>query len=83
MRPGGGAYLVEVLPSEEGLVASVGLQQGREGLGLLALLPGQAAAVALQSVVDDMVVVGILPRQDAGPAGATQRAGHKLGEGGD
>ena len=54
------------------------MQQGREGLGLLALLPGRAAAVALQRVVDDVVVVGVLPRQYAGPARAAQWAGHEL-----
>lgn len=71
-------YLVEVFPGEEGLVASAGLQQGGEGAGLLALLPGFAAAVALQRVVGDPVVVGVLPRQDAGSAGAAQRTGHEL-----
>lgn len=71
-------YLVEIFPGEEGLVAGVGLQQGGEGAGLLALLPGFAAAVALQRVVGDPVVVRVLPRQDAGSAGAAQRAGHKL-----
>lgn len=47
-------------------------------MGLLALLPGFAAAVPLQRVVDDVVVVRIFPRQDAGSAGAAQRAGDKL-----
>lgn len=54
------------------------LQQGGEGAGLFALLPGFAAAVALQRVVGDAVVVRVLPRQDAGSAGAAQRTGHKL-----
>lgn len=54
------------------------LQQGGERAGLFALLPGFAAAVALQRVVGDAVVVRILPRQDAGSAGAAQRTGHKL-----
>lgn len=71
-------YLVEVFPGEEGLVVRVGLQQGGEGAGLFALLPGFAAAVALQRVVGDPVVVGVLPRQDAGSAGAAQRTGHEL-----
>lgn len=70
-------YLVEVFPGEEGLVV-LGLQQGGEGAGLFALLPGFAAAVALQRVVGDPVVVGVLPRQDAGSAGAAQRTGHEL-----
>lgn len=46
---------------------------------LLALLPGGAAAVALQCVVGDVVVVRVLPRQDAGSARAAQRTGHELG----
>lgn len=71
-------YLVEIFPGEERLVAGVRLQQGGEGAGLLALLPGRAAAVALQGVVGDAVVVRVLPRQDAGSAGAAQRTGHKL-----
>lgn len=71
-------YLVQILPGEEGLVAVVGPQQGGEGVRLLALLPGGAAAVALQRVVDDVVVVRVLPRQDAGSTRAAQRAGHEL-----
>lgn len=71
-------YLVEVFPGEEGLVAGVLLQHGGERAGLFALLPGDAAAVALQRVVADAVVVGVLARQDAGSAGAAQRTGHKL-----
>lgn len=70
--------LVQVLPSEEGLVAGHGLEQRGEGVGLLALLPVPAAAVALQRVVDDAVVVRVLSRQDAGSAGAAQRAGDEL-----
>lgn len=71
-------YLVEIFAGEEGLVAGVSLEQGGEGAGLLALLPGCAAAVSLQGVVGDAVVVGVLPRQDAGSAGAAERTGHKL-----
>lgn len=56
------------------------LQQGREGAQLLALLPGGAAAVALQRVVEDVVVVRVLARQDAGSARAAQRTGHELRE---
>lgn len=41
------SYLVKIFPGEEGLVAGVRLQQGGEGVGLLALLPGFAAAVPL------------------------------------
>lgn len=55
------------------------LQQGGESVRLLALLPGGAAAVALQRVVGDVVVVRVLARQDAGSARAAQRAGHELG----
>lgn len=55
------------------------LQQGGEGVRLLALLPGGAAAVPLQRVVGDVVVVRVLPRQDAGSARAAQRAGYELG----
>lgn len=47
-------------------------------MSLFALLPGRAAAVSLQRVVDDMVVVRVLPRQDAGSARAAQRTGNKL-----
>lgn len=72
------SYLVEIFPGEEGLVAGVFLQQGGEGEGFLALLPGFAAAVSLQRVVDDVVVVGVFPRQDAGSTGAAQRAGDEL-----
>lgn len=72
-------HLVEIFPGEERLVAGVRLEQGGEGGGLLALLPGRAAAVALQGVVGDAVVVRVLPRQDAGSAGAAQRTGHELG----
>lgn len=72
------SHLVEIFPGEERLVAGVLLEQGGEGGGLLALLPGFAAAVALQGVVGDAVVVRVLPRQDAGSAGAAQRTGHKL-----
>lgn len=75
--------LVEVFPSEEGLIAGVGPQQSREGVSLLGLLPRHAAAVPLQSVVDDMVVVGIFPRKDAGATRAAQRTGNKLGEEGE
>lgn len=71
-------HLVEVFPGEERLVAGVRVEQGGEGGGLLALLPGFAAAVALQGVVGDAVVVRVLPSQDAGSAGAAQRTGHKL-----
>ena len=70
--------LVQIFPGEEGLVASVRPQQGGEGVRLLALLPGCAAAVPLQRVVDDVVVVRVFPRQDAGATRAAQRAGHKL-----
>lgn len=45
---------------------------------LLALLPGSAAAVSLQRVVDHVVVVRVLPRQDARSTRAAQRAGHEL-----
>lgn len=72
------SHLVEIFPCEEGLVAGVRLEQGGEGGGLLALLPGFAAAVALQGVVGDAVVVRVLPCQDAGSAGAAQRTGHEL-----
>lgn len=72
------SHLVEIFPGEERLVAGVRLEQGGEGGGLLALLPGFAAAVALQGVVGDAVVVRVLPCQDAGSAGAAQRTGHKL-----
>lgn len=71
-------YLVKIFPGEEGLVAGVRPHQSGEGVGLLALLPGLAAAVSLQRVVDDMVVVRVFTCQDAGSAGAAQRAGHKL-----
>lgn len=71
--------LVEVFASKEGLIAGVGPQQGGEGVSLLGLLPGRAAAVSLQRVVDDVVVVRIFPRQDAGATGAAQRTGNKLG----
>lgn len=54
------------------------LQQGGECAGLFAFLPGFAAAVALQRVVGDAVVVRVLARQDAGSAGAAERTGHKL-----
>lgn len=47
---------------------------------LLALLPGFAATVSIQGVVDDVVVVGVFPRQDAGTTGAAERAGNKLRE---
>lgn len=72
------SYLVEIFPGEERLVVGVRAQQGGERAGLFALLPGFAAAVALQGVVGDAVVVRVLPRQDAGAAGAAQRTGHKL-----
>lgn len=70
--------LVEVFPCEEGLVSSEALQQSWESLRLLALLPGRAAAVPLQRVVDDVVVVGVFPRQDAGSTRAAERTGNKL-----
>lgn len=41
------SHLVEIFPGKERLVAGVRLEQGGEGAGLLALLPGFAAAVAL------------------------------------
>lgn len=56
------------------------LQQFGEGAQLLAILPGGAAAVALQRVVEDVVVVRVLASQDAGSARAAQRTGHKLRE---
>lgn len=74
----GGAHLVEVLAGEKGLVAGQILEQSREGVRLLTLLPSPAAAVALQRVVGDVVVVRVFARQDAGAAGAAQRTGYKL-----
>lgn len=47
---------------------------------LLALLPGSAAAVALQRVVEDVVVVRVLASEDAGSARAAQGTGHELRE---
>lgn len=41
------SYLVEIFPSKESLIVGVCLQEGGERAGLLALLPGFAAAVAL------------------------------------
>lgn len=70
--------LVEILPGEEGLVVGAFLQQCGEGARLLTLLPGGAAAVALQCVVEDVVVVRVLASEDAGSARAAQWTGHKL-----
>lgn len=72
------AHLVKIFASEEGLVVVL-LQQSREGGGLLALLPGLATTVALQSVIDHVVVVGVLPCQDAGTTRTAQWTRYKLG----
>lgn len=44
------------------------------------MLPGGAAAVALQRVVEDVVVVRVLASEDAGSARAAQWTSHKLRE---
>lgn len=56
------------------------LKKGREAVRLLGLLPCCAAAVALQRVVDHMMVMGIFARQDTCPAGAAKGTCNKLGE---
>jgi len=56
------------------------LKKGREAVRLLGLLPRCAAAVALQRVVHDMMVMGVFTRQDTRPAGAAKRTGNNLGE---
>ncbi|TRY79050.1 hypothetical protein DNTS_011029 [Danionella cerebrum] len=55
-------------------------KEGWEAVGLLALLPCCAAAVAFQCVIHHMMVVRVFTRKDACPAWAAQRTGHKLGE---
>lgn len=77
MRP---LHLIQILPSKEGLVCALFLKEGRESLGLLGLLPCSAAAVALQRVVDHMMVMRIFAHQDARPAGTAKRTGDKLHE---
>lgn len=72
-------HLVKVFPSKKGLVAGVGLQQSWKRLALLTLLPGLTAAVSFYGVVDDVVVVGVFTRQDAGSTWAAQWARNKLG----
>lgn len=54
------------------------LQEDRESIRLLGLLPGHTAAVAFQRVVDHMVVVWVFACQDAGSAGTAQGTGNKL-----
>lgn len=73
-------YLIQILPSKEGLIGAVLLKKGREAVGLLGLLPQCAAAVALQRVVHDMMVMGVFARQDARPAGAAKGTSNNLGE---
>lgn len=73
-------YLIQILPSKEGLIGAVFLKKGREAVRLLGLLPCCAAAVALQRVVDHMMVMGIFARQDTCPAGAAKGTRNKLGE---
>lgn len=73
-------YLIQILPSKEGLIGAVFLKKGREAVGLLGLLPCCAAAVALQRVVDHMMVMGIFACQDTRPAGTAKGTGNKLGE---
>ncbi len=73
-------HLIQILPSEEGLIDAVFLKEGRESLRLLGLLPCSAAAVALQRVVDHMMVMRVFARQDARPAGTAKGTGDKLHE---
>lgn len=73
-------HLIQILPSKEGLIDAVFLKEGRESLGLLGLLPCSAAAVALQRVVDHMMVMRVFARQDARPAGTAKGTGDKLHE---
>lgn len=63
------------------MIAAHQLKDRWEGVWLLDLLPGLATAVPLQSVVDDVMVVWVLPSQDAGSAGAAERTGHILESG--
>lgn len=73
-------YLIQILPSKKGLIDAVFLKEGRESLRLLGLLPCSAAAVALQRVVDHMMVMRIFACQDTRPAGTAKGTGDKLHE---
>lgn len=70
-------HLIEVFSSKEGGI-SLFLEVGRKGLDLLGLLPGGAAAVSRQRVVDSTITVYILSSQDTGPARATEGRTHVL-----
>lgn len=69
--------LVEIFPSEEGLVLLL-VEVDGEGRRLGAVLPQRAGAVPRQRVVPHLVVVRVLTRQDAAPAGAAQRRDREL-----
>lgn len=70
-------HLIEVFSCKEGGI-SLFLEVGRKGLDLLGLLPGGAAAVSRQRVVDSTITVYILSSQDTGPARATEGRTHVL-----
>lgn len=73
------SHLVEIFPSVERLVLELA-EVDREGLGLGVFLPLDAGAVPGHGVVPHPVVVGVLTRQDAAPAGAAQRRDCKLSQ---
>ncbi|MEQ2197612.1 hypothetical protein XENOCAPTIV_000930 [Xenoophorus captivus] len=64
--------LVQILPSEERLVFLFAEVDG-ESLGFRSLLPLNAGAVTRQGIVPNLMVVGVLTRQNATPARAAQR----------
>lgn len=69
--------LVQILPSEERLIFLF-VEVDGEGGAFRTFLPQRAGAVPRQGVVPHLVVVGVLSRQDAAPAGAAQRRDCKL-----
>lgn len=73
------AYLIQIFPSKECLIATHRLEDSRKSVGLLNLLPGFAAAISLQGVIDNMVIVWVFACQNAGSAGAAQCTRHILG----
>lgn len=64
--------LVEIFPGKECLILLF-VQVDGQGHGLGTFLPQRTGAVSRQGVVPHLVVVRVLPRQNAAPAGAAQR----------
>lgn len=73
-----GTYLIQVFSSKKCLIATHRLENHWKSIWFLNLLPGFAAAISFQSVIDYMVIMWIFPCQDAGSTRAAQCTGYKL-----